>query len=47
MAAVQSKTHAVVNRVAVALVVVITLIYLIPIYWITTTSATAARLSAA
>jgi len=38
MAAVQSKTHAVVNRVAVALVVVITLIYLIPIYWITTTA---------
>jgi multiple sugar transport system permease protein len=38
MAAVQSKTHAVVNRVAIALVVVITLIYLIPIYWITTTA---------
>jgi multiple sugar transport system permease protein len=38
MAAVQSKTHAVVNRVAIALVVLITLIYLIPIYWITTTA---------
>jgi len=38
VAAVQSKTHTALNRAAVALVVVITLIYLIPIYWITTTA---------
>jgi multiple sugar transport system permease protein len=38
VAAVQSKTHSALNRAAVALVVVITLIYLIPIYWITTTA---------
>ena len=38
MAAVHSATHRVVNRVAVALVVIVTLIYLIPIYWITTTA---------
>ena len=38
MAAVQSKSHAALNRAAVALVIVVTLIYLIPIYWITTTA---------
>jgi multiple sugar transport system permease protein len=38
VAAVESKAHAVVNRAAIALVVVITLIYLIPIYWITSTA---------
>ena len=38
MAAVQSAGHRALNRTAVALVVVITLIYLIPIYWITTTA---------
>src|SRR3954468_2026640 len=38
MAAVESKGHTALNRAAVALVVVITLIYLIPIYWITTTA---------
>jgi multiple sugar transport system permease protein len=38
MAAVQSTGHRALNRAAVALVVVITLIYLIPIYWITTTA---------
>src|SRR5271156_1640619 len=38
MAAVQSTTHRTLNRLAIAVVVVATLIYLIPIYWITTTA---------
>ena len=38
MAAVQSKTHKVVNRFAIIVVVAATLVYLIPIYWITTTA---------
>src|SRR6478752_1412385 len=38
MAAVQSKGHTALNRAAVALVVVIALIYLIPIYWIASTA---------
>jgi len=38
MAAVQSTGHRALNRAAVALVVLVTLVYLIPIYWITTTA---------
>ena len=38
MAAVQSVRHRALNRTAIALVLVVTVIYLIPIYWITTTA---------
>ena len=38
MAAVQSSTQRTINRAAVGLVVLVTLIYLVPIYWITTTA---------
>ena len=38
MSAVQSNTQKTINRAAVGLVVLVTLIYLVPIYWITTTA---------
>ena len=38
MSAVQSNTQKAINRAAVGLVVLVTLIYLVPIYWITTTA---------
>lgn len=38
MAAVQSSAQKTINRAAVGLVVLVTLIYLVPIYWITTTA---------
>jgi multiple sugar transport system permease protein len=38
MAAVQSSSHKVFNRVAIAAVLVVTLIFLAPIYWITSTA---------
>ena len=38
MAAVQSSRQKVVNRAAVAVVVLLTLVYLVPIYWITSTA---------
>jgi multiple sugar transport system permease protein len=38
MAAVQSKRHGALNRVAIVLVLVVTVIYLVPIYWITSTA---------
>src|SRR5215510_6892138 len=38
MAAVQSNRQKTMNRAAVALVVLVTLIYLVPIYWITSTA---------
>ena len=38
MAAVHSRTQRVLNRVAIGLVVIATLIYLIPIYWISSTA---------
>ena len=38
MSAVQSNAQKTINRVAVGLVVLVTLIYLVPIYWITTTA---------
>src|SRR6476620_7856869 len=38
MAAVQSTRQKAMNRVAVTLVLLVTLIYLIPIYWITSTA---------
>src|SRR5262245_41250491 len=38
MAAVQSNRQRAMNRAAVALVVLITLVYLVPIYWITSTA---------
>jgi multiple sugar transport system permease protein len=38
MAAVQSTRQKVVNRAAVAVVVLLTLVYLVPIYWITSTA---------
>ena len=38
MAAVQSTRQRAMNRAAVALVVLITLVYLVPIYWITSTA---------
>src|SRR5215468_2934847 len=38
MAAVQSNRQKTMNRAAIALVVVVTLIYLVPIYWITSTA---------
>ena len=38
MAAVQSIRQKVVNRAAVAVVVLLTLVYLVPIYWITSTA---------
>src|SRR5215813_14313213 len=38
MAAVQSSRQKTLNRAAVALVVLVTLIYLVPIYWITSTA---------
>ena len=38
MSAVQSNTQKTINRAAVGLVVLVTLIYLVPIYWITTLS---------
>ena len=38
MAAVQSNAQKTINRAAVGLVVLVTLVYLVPIYWITTTA---------
>jgi len=38
VSAVQSNTQKTINRAAVGLVVLVTLIYLVPIYWITTTA---------
>ena len=38
MAAVQSIRQKVLNRAAVAVVVLLTLVYLVPIYWITSTA---------
>ena len=38
MAAVTSKSHTALNRAAIALVLVVTVIYLIPIYWISSTA---------
>jgi multiple sugar transport system permease protein len=38
VAAVQSNTQKTINRAAVGLVVLVTLVYLVPIYWITTTA---------
>jgi multiple sugar transport system permease protein len=38
MAAVRSKGYRALNRAAVALVVLITIVYLVPIYWITSTA---------
>jgi ABC-type glycerol-3-phosphate transport system permease component len=38
MAAVQSTRQKVLNRAAVAVVVLLTLVYLVPIYWITSTA---------
>jgi multiple sugar transport system permease protein len=38
MAAVQSSRQKVVNRAAIAVVVLLTLVYLVPIYWITSTA---------
>src|SRR4249920_749373 len=38
MAAVQSNRQKALNRAAVALVLLVTLVYLVPIYWITSTA---------
>ena len=38
MAAVQSSRQKVLNRTAVAVVVLLALVYLVPIYWITSTA---------
>ena len=38
MAAVRSRSHGALNRVAIALVLVLTIVYLVPIYWIASTA---------
>src|SRR5437879_4232634 len=38
MAAVQSTRQNILNRTAIAIVVLLTLVYLVPIYWITSTA---------